>query len=88
LTVKFSAGDVGTISAGSDFDRSTLGLNLTGTGNTLLVHAGNNAVDLTGWSTVGDATVDGLKYAIYNSDTAYLGVSTDATLVGTAPVIW
>jgi hypothetical protein len=63
-------------------------LNLTGTGNTLLVHAGNNAVDLTGWSTVGDATVDGLKYAIYKSDTAYLGVSTDATLVGTAPAIW
>jgi len=88
LTVKFSAGDVGTITSGSDFDRSILGLNLTGTGNTLLVHAGNNTVDLAGWSTLGDATIDGLKYAIYKSDAAYLGVSTDATLVGTAPAIW
>lgn len=85
LTVKFSAQDVSAITAGSDFDRTTIGV--TGTGNTLFVHAGNNTVDVTGWSSIGTTTVDGLSYQLYNSGTAYLGVSTDATLVGT-PTAW
>lgn len=79
LTVRFSAQDVATITVGSDFDRSTLGLGLSGTGETLFVNAGSNQVDLTGYTAVGGAVVGGLEYGIYRSGDAYLGVLSNLT---------
>ena len=46
LNLSFTAQDVASITAGSDFDRATLGLGLTGTGNVLFVTAGSNQLDL------------------------------------------
>ena len=42
LNLKFTAQDVAAITAGSDFQQSTLGLGLSGIGNTLFVDAGAN----------------------------------------------
>ncbi len=83
LTVKFTELDVMTITAGSDFDRSTLGLGLSGTGNTLFVNAASNEVDVTGLVNLGGAFVNGQEYGLYQVGGAYLGVLTDMTLSGT-----
>ena len=73
--VRFTAHDVAAITAGSDFNQSTLGLGLSGTGNVLLLNAGANTVNMEGWSAFGSAMVGGQEYGLHRSGTSYLGVN-------------
>jgi hypothetical protein len=81
LHLRFSAQDVVSITAGSDFDQASLGLGLTGTGNALFVNATGDDVNLAGWTDIGGATVQGLEYEIYRSGSTVLGIHHDLLLV-------
>lgn len=85
LNLSFSAADVAAITAGSDFAQVSLGLGLTGTGNVLLIDAGDNQVDLTGWTVVGRSTVGGIEYDISQNGSSYIGIAvvSDRVLDGT-----
>jgi Ca2+-binding RTX toxin-like protein len=86
LTLRFEAADVAAITAGSDFDRSTLGLGLSGTGNVLFVDPGPNGIDLAGWTLLGPAVVDGVDRQVHQNGTSILALLavTNLTLVGTS----
>jgi hypothetical protein len=70
----FTPSDVEKITAGSDFDQSTLGLGLANTGHALFIDPGQNSVDPTGWELLGDAAVHGHEYQIYTSGADVLGL--------------
>ena len=84
LHLSFTAQDVAVLTSGSDFNRASLGLGLTGTGSTLFVNGGSNDIDLSGWTELGAATVNGGDYQIYQSGSAYLGALFNRTLAGTS----
>ena len=84
LHLSFTAQDVAVLTSGSDFNRASLGLGLTGTGSTLFVNGGSNDIDLSGWTELGAAIVNGGDYQIYQSGSAYLGVIINKTLVGSS----
>jgi Ca2+-binding RTX toxin-like protein len=76
-TLTLSAVDVATISSGSSFDRSTLGLSFSGFGETLfLAFAGQRVdIDLSGWTLEGMSSAsEGLGHQVYSSGTALLVV--------------
>jgi len=75
LGVRLTAQDVAAITAGSDFNRASLGMGLSGVGNVLLLNAGANTVDMAGWSALGSAMVGGQEYGLHQSGTSYLGVN-------------
>ena len=77
LSLTLNAADVTAITAGSDFNRSTLtNLNLTGTGKTLFIKLGsvNNQLNLDGnWLSLGNTSFGGTTYTAYqNNDTLSL----------------
>jgi hypothetical protein len=74
LRLRFEATDVAAITAGSDFQRSTLGFGLSGAGGVLFVDAGANQFDLGGWSELGWAMVNGANYQLHQSGTSILGL--------------
>jgi hypothetical protein len=74
LRLRFEATDVAAITAGSDFQRSTLGFGLSGAGGVLFVDAGANQLDLGGWSALGWAVVNGANYQLHQSGTSILGL--------------
>ena len=70
----FAPADVAAITAGSDFDRSTLGFGLTGTGQALFIDPGANSIDVSAFDPLGVASVHGGDYQLYVSGTALLGI--------------
>jgi hypothetical protein len=77
LNLTLTAADITTITAGSDFDRTTLtGLNLTGTGKTLFLKLGDasNQLNLGGtWTNLSSTTINSINYAVYqNADVLLL----------------
>jgi Ca2+-binding RTX toxin-like protein len=84
LALRFDASDVAAITSGSDFQRSTLGLGLTGTGNVLFVDAGSNLLNLAGWSPVGRALVNGADYQLFQNGASVLGLLAHLRLTGTS----
>jgi hypothetical protein len=74
LDLIFTAADVTTITAGSDFIQSSLGLGLTGDGHTLFVDPGANSIDVSSWTFAGDATVAAHQYHLYASGGDVLGL--------------
>jgi hypothetical protein len=74
--ITLAAADVAAITAGSDFDRSTLtGLNLSGAGHTLFVELGATGNVLTlqgGWTYLGNTSHDGTDFAAYQQGDSIL----------------
>jgi hypothetical protein len=71
-SIALGAADVAAITAGSDFDRATLGgLNLSGLGNTLFVNVGpsSNVLTLQGnWIYLGQYTASGGTFSVYQQN--------------------
>lgn len=81
--VRLNESDVAAISAGSDLDRSLLGVGLEGAGAMLIVQAGKRKaqLDLTGWSEIGTSTYAAAAgFTVYQQGGSFLVV--DPKLIG------
>jgi hypothetical protein len=69
LNLRFTAADVTTITTGSDFDRTLLGISgISGIGNTLMMNLGgpSNQLSLSGsWTNLGNTSFGGTNYTAY-----------------------
>lgn len=77
LNLTFTAQDVANITAGSNFDQTTLGISgLTGTGHTLFIDLGaGNQIDDTGWNLVGRTEIIGQSFSVYSLGVDLLAIN-------------